>query len=105
MARVLLPLPARDFDPSEAAVSWRVLVDSGHAVYFATPDGWPAMADDIMLTGRGLDLWGAVPLLRNLTLVGLLLRANRDARTAYAQMIADPHYRAGALGQRRSLRV
>jgi len=25
MARVLLPLPARDFDPSEAAVSWRVL--------------------------------------------------------------------------------
>jgi hypothetical protein len=52
MARVLLPLPARDFDPSEAAVSWRVLVDAGHAVYFATPDGRAAMADDIMLTGR-----------------------------------------------------
>jgi putative intracellular protease/amidase len=92
MARVLLPLPARDFDPSEAAVSWRVLVDAGHAVYFATPDGRPAVADDIMLTGRGLDLWGAVPLLRNLPLIGLVLRANRDARTAYAQMIADPHY-------------
>jgi hypothetical protein len=28
MARVLLLLPARDFDPSEAAVSWRVLVNT-----------------------------------------------------------------------------
>ena len=64
MARVLLPLPARDFDPSEAAVSWRVLVDAGHAVHFATPDGRPAVADDMMLTGQGLDPWGAIPLLR-----------------------------------------
>ena len=80
-------------NPSPSA-QHSLLVDAGHAVYFATPDGRPATADDIMLTGRGLDLWGAVPLLRNLTLVGLLLRANRDARTAYAQMIADPHYSA-----------
>ena len=94
MARVLLPLPARDFDPSEAAVSWRVLVRAGHAVSFATPDGRPAVADDMMLTGRGLDLWGAIPLLRNLPLMGLLMRANRDARNAYAEMIADPNYTA-----------
>jgi putative intracellular protease/amidase len=94
MARVLLPLPARDFDPSEAGVSWRVLVNAGHAVIFATPDGRPAVADDIMLTGRGLDLWGAIPHLRNWPLVGLLLRANRDARDAYAEMIADPNYLA-----------
>jgi putative intracellular protease/amidase len=92
MARVLIPLPARDFDPSEAAVSWRVLVNAGHAVHFATPDGRPAVADDMMLTGRGLDPWGAIPLLRNLPLVGLLMRANRDARAAYADMIADPNY-------------
>jgi putative intracellular protease/amidase len=92
LARILLPLPARDFDPSEAAVSWRVLVDAGHVVRFATPDGRPAVADDIMLTGKGLDLWGAVPLLRNFPLVGLLLRANRDARQAYAGMIVDPNY-------------
>ncbi len=45
-----------------------------------------------MLTGQGLDLWGAIPLLRNLPLVGLVLRANRDARKAYAGMIVDPHY-------------
>lgn len=94
MARVLLPLPARDFDPSEAAVGWRVLVDAGHEVRFATPDGRPAVADEIMLTGRGLDLWGAIPLLRNWPLVGLLLRANRDARNAYAAMIADPGFLA-----------
>ena len=92
MARILCLLPARDFDPSEAAVSWRVLVDAGHAVSFATPDGRPAAADDIMLTGQGLDPWGAIPLLRNWPLVGLLLRANRDARKAYAEMIVDPFY-------------
>jgi putative intracellular protease/amidase len=94
MARVLFLLPARDFDPSEAAVSWRVLVNAGHLVRFAAPDGQPAIADDMMLTGKGLDLWGAVPLLRNLPFVGLLMRANRNARRAYAEMIADPDYLA-----------
>jgi putative intracellular protease/amidase len=92
MARVLIPLPARDFDPSEAAVSWLVLSNAGHAVSFATPDGQPAAADDMMLTGQGLDLWGAIPLLRKLPLIGLLMRANRDARNAYVAMIADPNY-------------
>jgi putative intracellular protease/amidase len=87
-------LPARDFDPSEAAVSWRVLVNAGHVVSFATPDGRPAAADDMMLTGRGLDPWGTIPLVRNFPLVGLLMRANRDARYAYAEMIADRHYAA-----------
>ncbi len=82
MARVLVLLPARDFDPSEAAVSWRVLVNSGHTVSFATPDGRPAAADEMMLTGRGVDPWGTIPLLRNCPLVGLLMRANRDARQA-----------------------
>jgi putative intracellular protease/amidase len=96
MARVLVPLPALDFDPSEAAVSWQVLVNAGHSVHFATPDGLAASADDMMLTGRGLDPWGQIPLLRNLPLVGLLMRANRDARRAYASMIADPSY-AGPL--------
>lgn len=94
MARVLVLLPARDFDPSEAAVSWRMLASAGHTVIFATPDGRPAVADDMMLTGRGLDPWGAIPLLRNLPLIGLLMRANRDARKAYAEMIADPNYLA-----------
>jgi putative intracellular protease/amidase len=92
MARVLIPLPARDFDPSEAAVSWQVLSNAGHIVTFATPDGQPAAADDMMLTGEGLDLWGEIPFFRNFPLIGLLMRANRDARKSYAGMIADPNY-------------
>ena len=94
MARVLILLPARDFDPSEAAVSWQVLVNAGHTIAFATPDGRPAAADEMMLTGQGLDPWGAMPLLRNWPLIGLLMRANRDARNAYADMFADPNYGA-----------
>jgi putative intracellular protease/amidase len=94
MARVLVLLPARDFDPSEAAVCWRVLASAGHAVHFATPDGRPAVADEMMLTGQGLDPWGAIPLLRKLPLIGLLMRANRDARKAYAEMTGDPNYLA-----------
>jgi putative intracellular protease/amidase len=94
MARVLFLLPARDFDPSEVAVSWRVLANAGHVVAFATPDGKPAVADDMMLTGQGLDPWGAIPLLRNFPLMGLLMRANRAARNAYAGMVCDPNYRA-----------
>lgn len=96
MARVLIPLPARDFDPSEAAVSWQILSNAGHDVTFATPDGRPAVADDMMLTGEGLDLWGGVPLLRKVPLIGLLMRANRDARNAYAAMISGRNYAAPA---------
>jgi putative intracellular protease/amidase len=92
MARVLVPLPARDFDPSETAISWRTLVKGGHAVSFATPDGRAAAADDMMLTGRGLDPWGAIPLLRNFPLIGLLMRATPEARQAYADMVADPDF-------------
>jgi putative intracellular protease/amidase len=54
---------------------------------FATPDGHPGAGDDMMLTGRGLDLWGAIPGLRRLPAIGLLLRANRDARRAYTDML------------------
>ena len=92
MARVLIPLPARDFDPSEAAISWQVLSNAGHSVTFATPGGGPAAADEMMLSGEGLDPWGAIPLLRKLPLIGLLMRANRNARNAYAAMLADHSY-------------
>jgi putative intracellular protease/amidase len=84
--RVLIVLPQRDFDPSEVAVTWRTLNDAGHRVCFATPDALPASADPLMLAGEGLDLWGRIPLLRKIKLLGLLLRANADARRAYAQM-------------------
>jgi putative intracellular protease/amidase len=89
MVTVLVPLPACDFDPTEVAVSWQVLSAAGHDVRFATPSGQPARADDLMVTGRGLDPWGAIPGLRRLTLVGRILRADKDAREAYGQLLAD----------------
>ncbi len=94
MATVLMPLPACDFDPSEVAVSWQVLSAAGHRVVFATPSGQPGRADDIMVTGQGLDPWGFVPGLRRLTVVGRALRANADARRAYASLLADEGFGA-----------
>lgn len=94
MARILIPLPHRDFDPSEVAVSWHTLHADGHAVIFATPDAQPASADELMLSGMGLDPWGWLPGLNRLRLVGLLLRANADARKAHAAMLQDVAFRA-----------
>jgi len=94
LAKVLIPIPSRDFDPTEVAVSWDVLRRLGHSVAFATPDGRPGEADDMMLTGEGLDLWGFVPGLRRLTAVGRLMRANAEARRAYAAMREDPAFKA-----------
>ncbi|MFI9273337.1 type 1 glutamine amidotransferase domain-containing protein [Kitasatospora sp. NPDC052896] len=94
MATVLVPIPTRDFDPSEVAVTWRVLTDAGHTVLFATPDGRPGVADDLMVTGRGLDPWARTPGLGRLVLVGRVLRANRAATEAYARLRRDAAFRA-----------
>ncbi|ORW33311.1 thiJ/pfpI-family protein [Mycobacterium paraense] len=93
MGTVLIPIPDRDFDPTEVAVSWRVLTRDGHRVVFATESGAPGVADDIMVTGRGLDVWSALPVLGAVPLVGLALRANRDGRGAYRDMVASAEYR------------
>ena len=58
----------------------------GHTVVFATPGGEAAVADELMVSGRGLDPWGLVPVLRNVTVVGRVLRANAEARRAYAAL-------------------
>jgi putative intracellular protease/amidase len=94
MAHVLLPLPSLDFDPSEVAVSWRVLTRSGHRVSFATPDGRPGACDEIMISGRGLDPWSPVPVVGWVRVIGLILRANGDARRAYEAMTNDAAFRA-----------
>jgi putative intracellular protease/amidase len=92
MARVLIPIPSIDFDPSEVAIPWQVLRAADHVVAFATPDGKAGHADNLMLTGRGLDPWGFVPGLDRARLVGLVLRANRVAREAYAQLEGGPAF-------------
>ncbi len=92
MSTVLIPIPDRDFDPTEVAVSWQVLTNRGHRVVFATESGSTAQADDIMLTGRGLDVWSEIPLIGHLAVVGRTLRANKPARRAYAAMRQSPEY-------------
>jgi putative intracellular protease/amidase len=92
MARVLIPTPNLDFDPSEVAIPWQVLKAAGHDVAFATPDGNAGRADDLMLSGGGLDPWAQIPGLDRLKVAGLVLRANRAAREAYARLERDPAF-------------
>lgn len=91
---VLIPLPNLDFDPSEVAVSWRILTSRGHQVVFATPDGKAAAADPLMLSGEGLDAWSWIPLLGKIRLLGLALRANAAARADYAALADDGAFQA-----------
>lgn len=51
MARILVPLPDRDFDVTEVAVPWRLLTDAGHLVVFATETGVAAAADPRLIDG------------------------------------------------------
>ncbi len=71
---VLMPLPSYGFDPTEAAIPWKILSQHKHQVFFCTPNGKMAKADTIMLTGKGLGIWKG------------FLRARNDARKTYAQM-------------------
>lgn len=89
---IMMPLPSCDFDPSEVAVTWRILRAAGHNVNFATPDGQRAHADPRMISGEGLDPWGWVPGLKKIRLIGLLLRAQSGARLAYQALQQDPNF-------------
>jgi putative intracellular protease/amidase len=91
--KVIIPIPHQDFDPTEIAVSWRILRDAGHELHFATPSGRAGSADPVMVSGIGLDPWGLVPLLNRLRLIGLALRAARPARKAYAELQDDARFR------------
>ena len=94
VSTIIMPIPSRDFDPTEVAVSWKVLVGRGHLVRFATPDGRPGSCDPIMIDGIGLDPWSRLPGLRRLRVIGLILRANKDARQAYDELTGDAQFRA-----------
>jgi putative intracellular protease/amidase len=51
MARLLFPLPDRDFDLTEVAVPWKLLREAGHDVVFATEAGATPACDPLLLTG------------------------------------------------------
>ena len=79
MARVLMPLPDRDFDVTETAVPWKVLTRAGHEVVFATEAGGKApAADPLLLTGVIFGKLGAAP----------------EAKAFYAEMQRAPSFQA-----------
>lgn len=51
MAHVLIPLPDHDFDVTEVAVPWKLLVEAGHRVTFATEHAGTKPACDPLLLG------------------------------------------------------
>src|SRR3954464_1873521 len=75
-ARVLIPLPDRDFDVTEGAVPWHTLTRAGHKVCFATEAGAVPAADPLLLRGGLLGKLGAAA----------------QAKEFYAQMIRDPEF-------------
>ena len=77
-----MPLPSEGFDPTESGVPWRVLSARGHKIVFATPGGVPGVADEAMVTGKGLGL------------LAPLLRADRNGRAAYETMRESPEFRS-----------
>jgi len=90
--KIIIPLPHNDFDPTEVSIPWQIMKNAGFEIFFSTPDGQQAHADPMMISGEGLDPWGWIPLLKKLKLVGLLLRANKSARTAYGHLCQDKHF-------------
>jgi protease I len=80
MTNILIPLSTHGFDPTEAAIPWRLLSQQGYQVVFSTPGGTPATADQRMLTGEGLGIWRGI------------LRARQDAVAAYREMEKDPAF-------------
>ena len=92
MRTVLIPIPNHDFDPSEVAVPWKIIRAAGHQVFFATPDGQRGYTDPMMISGEGLDPWGWIPGLNKIRLIGLMLRADGNARAAYRELQNDANF-------------
>src|SRR3981189_1856724 len=78
MARVLVPVPDADFDPTESAVPWRVLTDAGHEVVFATEKGAVPACDPLLVKGVVFGELGAKP----------------EPKRLYAEMAASKELRA-----------
>lgn len=78
MARILVPLPDTDFDVTEVAVPWKLAVEAGHQVVFATEAGAVAAADPRLLTGVLFGKLGADP----------------EPIAFYREMIEDPAFLA-----------
>ncbi len=89
---IIMPLPTRDFDPTEVSIPWKILKDEGFDVVFATVDGKRGYCDPVMITGEGLDPWGWIPGLKKFRVVGLFLRGNKSSRIAYQELERDDNF-------------
>ena len=78
MARVLIPLPDADFDPTETAVPWHALTSAGHEVVFATEAGAVPACDPLLIGGV---MFGE-------------LGAKQGPKELYAKMVASKELRA-----------
>ena len=72
--RILIPIPSYGFDPTEAAIPWKLISQKNIEIVFITPDGKKANADTLMLSGEKLGVWKSV------------LQARQDAIDAYFEM-------------------
>ncbi len=72
--RILIPVPSYGFDPTEAAIPWKLISENEIDIVFITPEGKKASPDRIMLTGEKLGIWKSV------------LKARQDAVDAYYEM-------------------
>ena len=73
MARVIVPLPDSDFDPTETAVPWHTLTRAGHEVVFATERGAVPACDPLLIRGVMFGELGAKP----------------EPKSVYAEMVAS----------------
>jgi len=71
--KILFPLPDRDFDPTEAAIPWKIFTMEGFEVIFATENAQKAAADDSLVHPTGI-IWAA------------RMGASEEALNAYAEM-------------------
>ena len=59
--QVIIPLPDRDFDPTEVSIPWKHFVEAGLQVTFSTETGRRGQADPRLLTGVLFGQLGAKP--------------------------------------------
>src|SRR6476619_5514414 len=76
---VVMLLPAADYDPTEPAVIWHRLTESGAEVRFATPDGEPAYADP-RLVDKGFSV------------VAPSLMKQQASQNSYKRMVDDTQF-------------
>ncbi len=77
VSKILIPIPSYGFDPTEVAIPWKIFIEKGHSVVFATPSGDKASPDSLMVSGDKLGVWK------------FALRARQDAVAACAEMRSD----------------